>query len=227
MKPIPTQPTRHVYVADDHPMILESFCNVFSALDKTICVKGFIEFSALENALLKGNAPDLIVLDFSMPGLGSVEAIESFFYKHLPCRVAVLSGHVNSKLATNIIQLGCCGYIPKTLSPKAVYHAVLLMIAGGCFLPDFLTAPSPAIPWNVISDVVPMGLPSTQDYGLTSREIEVLRALARGLQNKEIARELNIAEVTIKLHLRHAFAKLKVTNRIGAVRAVMEGALGK
>ncbi len=227
MDVISTLLTRRIYIADDHPLILESFCNIFSELDPMFIVSKFSEYSELENALSNGAAPDLVLIDFGMPGFGSIDTISKFLRSHSACLVAVFSGHVDSKLATDIIQLGCRGYIPKTLSPKAVYHAVLLMIEGGIFLPDFITTLSQVASSKVMQDCTETFVSEKQKYNFTSREVDVLIALTRGLQNKEIALELNLAEATVKIHLRHAFSKLKVCNRVGAVLAVMEGALNK
>ena len=214
MGKISQQGSPRIYIADNYPMILDSFSNMFSKMHVSILVKGFIELPLLEKALSYSDIPDLILIDFDMSGFGSIDAISNFRRRHHACRIAVFSSHVDSKLASDIVQLGCCGYIPKTLPSKAIYHAVLLMIDGGIFVPDFLTITLP----DTFSN-------ATQKHNFTLREIDVLRALAKGITNKEIARELNIAEATVKLHLRHAFNKLKVSNRVGAVRAVMEGAL--
>ena len=114
--------------------------------------------------------------------------------------------------------------MPKSLAPTAVYHAIRLMTNGDRFLPDFLVE-SPGQAIQIEAPAPPPAPAGRQKHGLTRREVEVLRALASGQTNKQIARELAIEEVTVKLHLRRSYAKLSVRNRIEAVRAVFEGAL--
>ena len=212
-----------LFIADDHPLILESIKGVFNLHDNTIDVVCFTKLCDLERALDDGGIPpNLILIDFNMPGLASLEAISGFMARHPTSRIAVISGHVDSQLARDVIRRGCLGFVPKSLAPAAVYHAIRLMSSGGRFLPDFLVESfTPAT-----EDAPPAALPDRQKHGLTRREIEVLRALASGQTNKQIARELAIEEVTVKLHLRRSYAKLNVRNRIEAVRAVFDGALG-
>ena len=155
-----------------------------------------------------------------MHGLASLEAVSAFMARHPGLRIAIISGYVDSHLAREIIHRGCLGYVPKSLAPTAVYHAVQLMANGDRFLPDFL------VDEHFSADAAPPPPPGRQKHGLTRREVEVLRALASGQTNKQIARELAIEEVTVKLHLRRSYAKLNVRNRIEAVRAVFEGVLG-
>lgn len=214
-----------IFVADDHPLIVESIKSVFQAFDASTDVVGFTDIRELEAALERGPAPDLILVDYEMPGLASVEAISAFTARHTDIRVAVISGHVDGQLAREIIRCGCLGFVPKSLAPNAVYHAIRLMTGGGRFLPEFLVEASwQGLPAG-LPDGAPIVVPGRQKYGLTRREVEVLRSLATGHTNKQIARELSIEEVTVKLHLRRGYAKLQVRNRIEAVRAVFEGAL--
>ncbi|MEI6558970.1 MAG: response regulator transcription factor [Rhodospirillaceae bacterium] len=208
-------------VADDHPLILESIKAVFKVYDSSIEVLGFTDIRDLEVALgTDAPPPDLVLIDFNMPGLASLDAISGFMGRHPGRRVAVISGHVDSHLAREVIRLGCLGFVPKSLAPTAVYHAIRLMTNGDRYLPDFLFEPS--APANTSEPPAP---PGRQKHGLTRREVEVLRALVTGHTNKQIARDLAIEEVTVKLHLRRGYAKLNVRNRIEAVRAVLEGAL--
>ena len=222
------QPAPRIFIADDHPMIIQSLTSTFLAFDPSASVIGFTVFSKLDAALERGETPDLVLIDFDMPSLASVGSIGDFVARHHRYPIAVISGHVDSKLATELINLGCVGFLPKRMPPNAIYHAILMMIAGGRFLPDSLIEPLSQPPPTTPEDAVPTVNVKTgrQKCGLTPREVEVLGSLAKGHTNKQIARELNIADVTVRLHLRHAYVKLQVDNRIAAVRAVFGGVLG-
>ena len=212
-----------LFIADDHPLILESLRGVFQTLDPAAEVAAFGTVSGLEAALENGKAPDLVLIDFDMPGLARVDAVARFLGRHPDIPIAVISGHADTPLTWDLIRLGCAGFVPKSLAPNAIYHAIRLMIGGGRFLPDCLIeSPPPPAPAQGSALTGPA---SRQKFGLTRREVEVLRSLATGQTNKQIARALNIEEVTVKLHLRRGYAKLRVRNRIEAVRAVFDGAL--
>ena len=98
------------------------------------------------------------------------------------------------------------------------------MISGSRFTPGFLVD-SPGCEPLIRPAAVSTTAAEDNRLGLTRREIDVLRSLAKGNTNKQIAFQLGIEEVTVKLHLRHAYSKLAVHNRVGAVRLVLDGAL--
>jgi len=212
-----------IFIADDHPLILDSFKGIFHALDPSAEVVGFTDIASLESVLTDEPTADLLLVDLHMPGLSSIDAVRDFIGRRPGDRVAVISGSVDARMAHDLIRAGCAGIIPKSLAPAAIYHAVRLMIGGGRFLPDCLAA-APLSPAARANDA-PIVLPGRLKFGLTRREAEVLRCLATGQTNKQIARDLRIEEVTVKLHLRRCYIKLGVRNRIEAVRAVLVGTL--
>ena len=211
-------PTARLFVADNHPMILESLTRLFLDLAPSIDVACFATVSALEAALDEDGAPDLVLASLAIPGLTTVGAVCDFLSRYSDCRIAVISGHVNSELTRELFRLGCAGLISKTLPTRAIFHAIRLMMDGERFMPSCLSE-APSVP-------VPTAWSSEQrEFSLTPREVEVLRALMGGRTNKQIGRELDIEEVTVKLHLRRGYEKLGVRNRVGAVCALLGGAL--
>jgi len=218
------EPTARLFVADNHPMILDSLTRLFLDLAPAIDVACFATVSALEAALDEEGAPDLVLASFAIPGLTTVGAVCDFLGRYSDCRIAVISGHVNSELSRELFQLGCAGLISKTLPTRAIFHAIRLMMAGERFLPNDL-AELPSVP-ALLPVPVATAWPSEQrEFNLSRREVEVLRALMGGRTNKQIGRELDIEEATVKLHLRRGYEKLGVRNRVGAVCAVLGGAL--
>ena len=220
------EPTARLFIADNHPMILDSLTRLFLDLAPSIDVACFATVKALEEALDEEGSPDLVLASFAIPGLTTVGAVCEFLGRYSDCRIAVISGHVNSELTRELFRLGCAGLISKTLPTRAIFHAIRLMMAGERFVPNDLVEP-PSVPATV---PVPLPVPGPasseqREFSLTRREVEVLRALMGGRTNKQIGRELDIEEVTVKLHLRHGYEKLGVRNRVGAVCAVLGGAL--
>ena len=219
-----TDPTARLFIADSHPMILDSLTRLFLDLAPSIDVVCFATVSALEAALDQEGAPDLVLASFAIPGLTTVGAVCDFLGRYSDYRIAVISGHVNSELTRELFRLGCAGFISKTLPTRAIFHAVRLMMAGERLLPND-QAERPPVPAS-LPVPAPTAWPSEQrEFNLSRREVEVLRALMGGRTNKQIGRELDIEEATVKLHLRRGYEKLGVRNRVGAVGAVLAGAL--
>jgi DNA-binding NarL/FixJ family response regulator len=127
------------------------------------------------------------------------------FAPHVP--LAVISAEEDPATIRALLALGVSGYIPKTDSPAVIASAVRLILAGGVYVPPRLVA-------NGGSVVTANGAPAS---GLTTRQTDVVRLLARGLSNKAIARELGVSEGTVKVHLLAVFRVLDVRNRTSAV----------
>ena len=143
---------------------------------------------------------DIIVLDFSMPGMNALEGLRRILALCPDTPVAIISGTVTPDTARRAIHAGAAGFLPKTLAPVAILEAITSVIAGEKFVPqDFMTA-----------KYAPSGI------GLTPREKDVLRGLTDGKSNKEIARDLGVQEVTIKLHVKTLSRKLDARNRTHA-----------
>ena len=218
------EPITRLFVADNHPMILDSLTRLFLDLAPSIDVACFSTVSALEAALDEDGAPDLVLASFAIPGLTTVGAVCDFIGRYSDCRIAVISGHVNSELTRELFRLGCAGLISKALPTRAIFHAIRLMMEGERFLP-YNMAERPSVPALPSVPVQSPSVSEQRELNLTRREVDVLRALMGGRTNKQIGRELDIEEVTVKLHLRRGYEKLGVRNRVGAVCAVLGGAL--
>lgn len=143
---------------------------------------------------------DLVLLDYSMPGMDHLDGMAKM-QKLASCPVAILSGTAPRDVARRALRAGAVGFLPKTLAPLDMVAAVREMLDGDVYMPvEFLSDPSKG------------GLSIT----LTPRELDVLRGISHGHSNKEIARDLEIQEVTVKLHLKTLSRKLGARNRTHA-----------
>lgn len=207
-----------VLIADDHPLYREA---LRAQVERLLPSAQIIEVSSLDAAMQAakdgGEAFRLFLLDYHMPGM-SHDALKQFASTFPGVPIAVVSGTANTADIRAVIQAGAHGFIPKTASGPHLQHALQLLLAGGTSVPaDILLPanepvfPAAAAPW----------LPT-----LTSRELEVLRGVARGLSNKQIGRELDLAEVTIKLHLRAIFRKIGAHSRAEAAVIATKANIG-
>jgi DNA-binding NarL/FixJ family response regulator len=187
-----------ILLADDHDLVRDTISLFLKS-------EGVGEVATAENladalAAAQDSEFDLALLDYKMPGMNGLEGIAQMKAAMNGGPVAVLSGTATPAIAQNAIAAGAIGFVPKTMSAKAMIGAIRLMILGEVFMP--------------VSFQQQAG--DANESNLTSREAEVLRALCDGKSNKEIARDLGLQEVTIKLHVKTLCRKLDARNRTQA-----------
>jgi two-component system, NarL family, nitrate/nitrite response regulator NarL len=205
-------------VADDHPLYLEA---VKAQLERLFDKASVLGAASLDDvlSLISDAKFDLFLIDFHMPGM-SLDMISSLVHSYPDTPLAIISGTANTRDVQASIRAGARGFIPKTATGKYLAHAIELLLEGGSSVPtDILLAQDVTDGQEGAgaraSDTVNAPRPGWL-VSLTARELEVLKGVARGLSNKEIGQELNLAEVTIKLHLRAVFRKIGARNRAEA-----------
>jgi DNA-binding NarL/FixJ family response regulator len=193
-----------VLVVDDHPLVLmvlaEQARAAFSGA-QVIAASGIVE--GIERARESGGV-DVVLLDLGLPGCAGIEAVMRMRAAFPDARMVVVSAEEERTVVLAALAAGAAGYIPKTSSAKVVAAALRLVAEGGVYVPP---------------QAIGHGRVPTKGAGLTSRQLDVLRLLARGLANKEIARNLRIAQETVKQHARAVYAALGVRRRAQAGRA--------
>lgn len=173
-------------------------------------------------------APDLIILDLSMPGMNGPESIAEVRARAGATPIVVLSGHADRATILSCFKFGAAGFIPKTTGQNEMLAALRLMIDGQRYVPPILLdqEPRPEAASPTAGSFPPAAeTPGSLAASLTERERTILKALADGKKNKEIARALGLEEVTIKFALRRLYKKMNATNRASAVRLGMEAGL--
>ena len=197
-----------VLIADDHPLYREALRAQIERLFPDATVDEATSFDdVMRRDGIRDKGYGLFLVDFHMPGMSPAGLRElARTFPNVP--IAVISGTANAADVRSVVQAGVRGFIPKTATGAHLMHALQLLLAGGTSVPaDFLFTSEPNSPAVPASDG-PAWLAT-----LTSRESDVLKLVARGLSNKEIGRELNLAEITIKLHLRNVFRKIGARSR--------------
>ncbi len=202
-----------ILIADDHDLLRDT---LVIYLDNE---SGFETETAPDfgTALEKVRATpdfDLVLLDFSMPGMNGLEGLEIMRAEPGAAHVAIISGTANREVAEQVLASGAAGFLPKTLSAKSLVNAVRFMSMGEQYAPlDFLRA----------SDDDAEAHPLVEK--LSRREYEVLEGLTQGKSNKEIARDLDIREPTVKLHVKTLYRKIGASNRTQAAMIAKEQGL--
>jgi two-component system, NarL family, nitrate/nitrite response regulator NarL len=188
-----------ILLADDHDLVREAIAAFLkSEGGADVTMVGTLD-EAIETTQKHGSF-DLVLLDYNMPGMNGLEGLRKMITANESRPVAILSGTTSRELAEEAISAGAAGYVPKTLASKSMISAARFMVAGEIFAPfNFMRQRDDAA-----SDL------------LTDREFDVLRGICRGQSNKEIARDLNLHEATVKLHAKTLCRKLAAKNRTHA-----------
>ncbi|MCT8159744.1 response regulator transcription factor [Pseudoruegeria sp. SHC-113] len=194
-----------VLVADDHDLVLDMMRMLLtSEPDVEVETAGDLDGAI---AVMEADAGfDLVLLDFNMPGMDGLDGLARALAAGGGSPVALMSGVASRAVAQAALDAGAAGFLPKTMTAKSLMNAARFMASGEKYAPvDFMTS----------EPVDGEGLPTVAQE-LTPREMEVLGGVCRGLSNKEIALELDLQEVTIKLHMKTLCRKLDARNRTHA-----------
>jgi len=171
------------------------------------------DLPGVEAAIRTHDPFDLVLLDYEMPGMNGLDGLQKIMDIVRRRPVALISGSANKTIAATALDMGAAGFLPKTMAASSLVNAVKFMAMGEKYAPvDFMTKEDETT-HHPLMDV------------LTKREMEVLSCLTRGLANKEIAREIDLQEVTIKLHVKTLCRKLDAKNRTQAAMIAKEAGL--
>jgi DNA-binding NarL/FixJ family response regulator len=201
-------------VIDDHPLIQEAVSNVLRRLDPQadIDVAGDCERGLVLAG--HGTEPDLVLLDLNLPGQSGIPALRLWRTRHPGVPVVVLSAATDQQTVIAAIGAGASGFIPKSSTNEVMLNALRLVLGGGRYLPPEILSHSST---EAISPRARYrSTLSMETLGLSARQAEVLKLIAKGASNKVICRELGLAERTVKAHITAVFRALKVTSRTQA-----------
>ncbi|WP_168733200.1 response regulator [Thalassobius vesicularis] len=199
-----------ILVADDHKLVREIISTHLEKNDEIEVTECGSVDEALERIETVGSF-DVVLLDLAMPGMNGLNGLTKVVDANSDGATVLFSGTANPDVVNEAVTLGARGFIPKTLGAGALVNAIQLIASGEVFLPSTLIAAQ-------ASDDEQQG----QGSDLTPRERSVLRSLCNGNTNKEIAREEEISEVTVKMHLRAICKKLDARNRTHAALIARE-----
>ena len=209
-----------ILVADDHELFLKGLEFILSDLNKDIELVFAKSYTDIFNILKQDINFNLVLTDLAMPGANWEEAIAKIHNTMPETPIIILSAVFDKEIVEKTIEMGVSGYIPKTSSNAVILSAVNLILSGGVYIPPELLNHKLPEEFNEFKQVVEQPeskSPEEKVKNLTPRQIDVLRCIAQGMSNKQIAHKLNLTEGTVKLHVTAILKILNVYNRTGAV----------
>ena len=208
-----------VLVADDDPLVRRGLVSIVSS-DPGLTVVGQAADGAEALAQTRALSPDVVLMDVRMPRMDGIEATRRLSRLDRPPAVLVLTTFDSDEYVHAAIRAGAGGFVLKDCPEEQLLAAVRAVRSGGSLLDPRITsrltehlAPAPAAADRRLLDC------------LTARELDVLREVARGASNEEVARTLQIGEATVKTHVSRVLAKLGVLTRVQAVVLAYETGL--
>lgn len=211
-----------ILLADDHPLFREGLKPVLAKLEDDVELVEAMDYpSAFDTMHRLGDGQggvDLALLDLYMPGMSGVEGVLRFRAAFPDTPVVVLSAAEHTEDIQKLLAAGALGYLTKASPTDVILSALHLVLSGGIYIPPSL------LDNNTGQPMLPEPL---RNSALTARQIDVLRELAKGLTNKQIAKALEVTEGTVKIHLASIFRILKVNNRTEAVLVAQKMGLHK
>ncbi len=197
-----------VMLVDDHEMVREGMKKL---LEFDGNIKVIDQASNGEDCLkrLEKNIPDILLLDINMLGMNGVDVVRTIRKNHIPVKVLILTVHNEVEYLINLVDIGIEGYILKDSSSAELIKAIECIYGGESYIqPDLIPA--------LNSRLINRDEDRDKIESLTRRELEVLKLVAKGHFNKEIAIQLDISERTVKNHISSIFRKIDVFDRTQA-----------
>jgi DNA-binding NarL/FixJ family response regulator len=200
-----------ILIADDHDLLRDTL--VMYLETQGIRAAEARDLPEAIDTIRRDGPFELVLLDFGMPGMNGLDGLRRALEEPRALRVALISGIAPRDVAELALNMGAAGFLPKTLAAKSLANAVRFMAMGETYAPvDFRTSAAPA-PQNAMAEK------------LSKRELQVLEGLCGGKSNKQIARDLELMEPTVKLYVKTLYRKIGAANRTQAALLAKEQGL--
>jgi DNA-binding NarL/FixJ family response regulator len=202
-----------ILIADDHAIFRDGLRRLLATQEDFLVVA---EASDGKEAIALATElkPDVLLLDLAMPRVPGMEVLRELARQELPLRTILLTAAIQPFAVTSALQLGARGIVLKASPPELLLESIRAVCEG-----QFWVGSEPVAQWRRTGQF-------TREFGLTSREVEIISAIREGNSNREIAGKLDISEETVKRHLSNIYGKLGVSSRLELAVLASEQHLG-
>lgn len=217
-----------ILIADDHELFLKGLEFILQENLKNIQITSANSYTEIFQQLDQNDYFDLVITDLAMPGANWLNAITKIHETLPETPIIIISAVFDKEILKQTLDIGVAGYIPKTASNNLIVSAINLVLAGGVYIPHELLYTTKASTLSIekqndeinsLKNLEKISLPpsSSSEKRLTERQIDIVKCIAEGLSNKQIAYKLNLTEGTVKVHITVILKVLNVKNRTSAV----------
>ncbi len=202
--------TIRILLADDHSIVRAGLRTLIATEPDLEVVGEAVEGS--QAVTLAGSLhPDLILMDISLQGMSGIDALEAIKGKYPDIKVLMLTFHEDESLLRKALRAGACGYIIKRAAEAELLNAIRVVLQGDIYI-------HPSMTRMLLKDITPARNSSREgENTLTNREVEILRMIAHGYTNNQIARQLSISVRTVEGHRANLMDKLNLHSRVDLV----------
>lgn len=216
-----------VVLVDDHPLIWNGTRRLLEEMHREIGgPDGALQFQAVLDVEAACALPfddvDLVLLDYHLPGLSGLPALQRMQQRFEGASICMLSAESGSEHIRSVLDAGASGFIPKSYSEDDMSMALRLVLRQRVYVPAEFVFSEDVVRGRELDEVGNEDLASFLRIDLSTRQREVLSLALQGLPNKSIARRLDIAEGTVKVHLSMVYRALGVKNRVSALCRVLQ-----
>lgn len=203
-----------IFLADDHGIVREGLKRMIDA-ESDLAVVGEASEGSQAIALCSSLLPDVVVMDISMPGVGGMQATRELRACCPSVHVLALTVHEDRAFVSEALQAGASGYVVKRAAPDDLVRAIRIVASGSVYI-------DPLVAGKLLGGAPDAARAKQKSGSITEREMAVLRRIARGFANKEIAAELNLSVKTIETYKARGMEKLGLKSRVDIVRLANE-----
>jgi len=197
-------------LADDHPIVLHGLEELFRS-ERDVHVVAACRDGEQALAAVRAHRPDVLLLDLQLPVQDGLSVLRSLRSENLRTRTVLLSAFLVESAVVQAVRLGVAGIVLKDSTPSVLVECVRRVAAGGSWYDTNLAA-------TTLQHALGPSGAGEAGTGLTRREMDIVRMVAEGLRNKDIAGQLGISEGTVKIHLHNIYTKLELDGRVDLVR---------
>ena len=198
-----------VLIADDQTLFRSGLARLLDS-DARVKVVGEAANGLEAVAMVEAHKPDIVLMDLKMPNLDGLEATRRILSQHPKVKIVILTTFETDTYVLQALRAGASGYVLKESQPEAIVSSILTVMAGERVMAS-------AVANRVLQLVTGATTPREFYDGLTTREIEILKLIAAGKANKQIAYRLSISEKTVRNHVSNMYETLKIFDRTQAV----------
>jgi DNA-binding NarL/FixJ family response regulator len=193
-----TEELLRILLIEDHALLADGLRLILGRLEREVHVEWAQSCEGALALLDGGEGPGLVLFDLALPGLHHLDAFRLLKERIPLAPIVAVSADERPRMIAELLRAGARGYIPKSLSAEIMLNALRLVLAGGTYVPEAALAPPT----------------ERANGGFTPRETDVLELLVSGHANKEMAKQLGMAESTVRVHVTSIMRRLGVASRV-------------